>query len=308
MKTILVTGAAGYVGNILCRDLLNKGYNVRAVDNFYKGYHDSLIPLAANSNFEFMYGDIRNPDDCKNFCSDVDGVIHLAAVVGFPACKKSPIDSESINIDGTCNILNMTDGKPFVFASTGSVYGKIEGICTENSSLNPKSLYGQHKLEIENIVRKMDNTVSLRFATGMGVSPNPRVNILVNDLTYQACSSGALTIFQPEAKRTFIHIEDMSTSMILALEKLNNNSLSYNVYNVGANELNLTKRELVDKIQSKTNCVVSYKEFNKDPDERDYKVDYSRWESEGFKHTKSIDETIDELIRAVPMMKVLNYQ
>ena len=182
---ILVTGGGGYVGNVLCRDLLNLGYNVRCLDNFHKGQCDALIGLVQDYNFEFMHGDVVNVNDVVKALDGVDGIIHLASIVGFPACAKQPSLATSVNIDGSLNILeHRNESIPLIFASTGSVYGKVDGVCTEESPLRAVSLYGETKKAAEMEIRSAPNTISYRFATGFGVSPCMRVNLLVNDFVY----------------------------------------------------------------------------------------------------------------------------
>ena len=299
---ILITGGGGYVGNVLCRDLLDRGYEVRCIDNFYKLHCDPIISLIPKKNFEFMYGDVTNHCDVDKMTDGVDACVHLAAIVGFPECKKSPILATAVNVEGTQLVLEAMNGKPFIFASTGSVYGKIEGICTEESALKAVSLYGDTKKQAENFVTETDNTVSFRFATGFGVSPNMRVNLLVNDLVYQAEINRALNIFQADSRRTFIHVRDMSRAFIFGIENIKR--LGYKVYNCGANHLNWTKRELVEYIQKHTHAAVSYNETHKDLDQRDYEVDYTRINSEGFFCTTTMEEGIDELIKVIPLLQI----
>lgn len=303
-KTILVTGAGGYVGNVLCRYLIEKDYKVRAVDNFHKGQCDALIGLTTIPEFEFMYGDVTDYEQCKRMVDGVDAVVHLAAIVGFPACKRQPALSYAVNVEGTCNLLDVRGDIPFVFASTGSVYGKIENICRENTPTNPQSIYGKHKLEAEIAVRDSANTVSFRFATGFGVSPCMRVNLLVNDLVYQAVTNRCLTVFEGNARRTFIHVKDMAHSFLMGFEGLFSETLNHNVYNVGSNRLNATKREIAELIKSKTGCVVNYEEFNKDPDARDYEVDYTTWRDEGFYAIYDIEKGVNELLRAASLLHI----
>lgn len=302
---VLVTGCGGYVGNVLCRDLLAKGYYVRGVDNFYKGHCDQIIELVPKKNFEFMYGDVTNDDHLEQMVKGMDAVIHLAAIVGFPECKKSPILAKAVNVDGTKGLLHHMEDKPFVFASTGSVYGAVEETCTEDTPLNAVSLYGETKREAELAVTARGNSVAFRFATGFGVSPNMRVNLLVNDLVYQAVTQRALNVFEATARRTFIHVRDMSRAFIFGLENLDR--LKHQVYNCGANHLNWTKRELVEHIKKLTGAAVSYNETHTDLDKRDYEVDYSRLNAEGFYCNVSMQEGIDELIKVAPILQI-NHQ
>jgi len=300
---ILVTGGGGYVGNVLCRDLLDQGYKVRCMDNFHKGQCDALIALASKSHFEFMHGDVTNVSHIKKALDGAEAIIHLAAIVGFPACDAQPSLATAVNVDGTRNILEFRDPEvPMVFASTGSVYGKVEGVCTEDSPLNAVSLYGDTKKAAEIAVRDEPNTISYRFATGFGVSPCMRVNLLVNDFTHQAMTNKCLNIFQADFRRTFIHVKDMSRAFIFGIN--NYKKMSYNTYNVGANNLNWTKRELAEYIAEKTGALVNYAETGVDLDQRDYEVDYSKIQGEGFKCTTSMEDGIDELMKVTPLLQI----
>lgn len=299
-----VTGCGGYVGNVLVRQLLRHGYEVLGMDNFHKGQCDALLGLVTNHKFQFMYGDVTSKDDCKKFTSQVGGIIHLAGIVGFPACKRQPALSNAVNVLGTKNIMEVRGDSPVVFASTGSVYGKVEGVCSEESPCNPLTIYGRDKLEAECIVRNAGNSVALRFATGFGVSPCMRVNLLVNDLVYQAMTNRCLTIFEADARRTFIHVEDMATAFRVSLEKLMANKLNHNVYNAGDNDLNWSKRYLAEYIKRSTGCLVTYAEIGKDLDQRDYAVDVSRFNNEIMKCEYLMETGINELIKVVPLLQI----
>ena len=303
-KEILVTGAGGYVGNVLCRHLLGVGYKVRAMDNFHKGQCDALLSLVTNPDFSFMYGDVTNLKDCEKAVNGVDGIIHLAAIVGFPACKRQPALADAVNVGGTKNVLKVKGDIPLVFASTGSVYGKVEETCTEDTPKNPLTVYGINKLEAESAVRAAPNTVSLRFATGFGVSPCMRVNLLVNDLVYQAITNRCLTIFEAGARRTFIHVKDMAAAFHLSLQKLVDGKLNYDVYNAGSDKLNWTKRMVAEYIREKTGCLVTYAEIGKDLDQRDYEVDFSRFNQEIMDVRFSMEQGVDELLKATPLLQI----
>lgn len=305
MTTILVTGCAGYVGSNLCKTLIDRGYSVVGMDNFAKGHADALIPLMTNPDFKFVYGDVSVIADVERvLCDKVDGIIHLAAIVGFPACKRQPGLSELVNVRGTENIVMRSNTKtPIVYASTGSVYGKVDGVCTENSPTNPVSEYGVHKLAAENLVTSHDNTVALRFATGYGVSPCMRVNLLVNDLVYQAVKNRSFSVFEADASRTFIHVKDMAKCFIFMLERLLAGLPTEKVYNAGSKESNMTKRQLSEYIKEKTGCHVFYGNIGKDLDQRDYEVDYSKLEALGFKPDYTLEQGIDELIKVTPILQ-----
>jgi len=304
MKKILITGGGGYVGSVLCRHLLKNNFRVRVIDNFHKGHCDSLIPMCSNKNFEFYNGDITNKEQLAESLEDVDAVVHLAAIVGFPACSDCPILAEEVNVKGSANLANLTD-KPIMFASTGSVYGKVEEICTEETPLNTLSLYGQTKLQAEKILLNRGNCVIYRFATGYGVSGNMTVSLLINDLVNQAVNNKCFVVFEPEARRTFIHVKDMANSFLFALNNLD--KMRDSVYNVGDEKGNWTKRQMADYIADKTGAYLHYADFGKDLDCRDYEVSYKKIQSMGWQTKYTIEQGIDELIKAVKLIRI-NHQ
>lgn len=302
---VLVSGCGGYVGNVLVRELLSQGYEVRGVDNFHKGNCDSLLDIVSHPNFEFMYGDVTVISDIEKMYDGVDGVIHLAAIVGFPACKRQPALSHAVNVDGTNNMLKYRPYDiPFVFASTGSIYGKIDDVCHENSPCNPQSEYGEQKLKADIMVRNYDNAVALRFSTAFGVSACMRVNLLVNDLVYQAVQNRIINVFQPDFRRSFIHIHDMARSFIHFLNKIERGENQHKVYNCGHKDLNWTKRQVAEFIKEHTNCYVHYEDFGKDLDQRDYEIDFTRLHDAGFTCNKSMEEGMLELINVAPILQI----
>lgn len=301
-----VTGGAGFVGNVLIRKILNMGFQVTCMDNFNKGTCDSLLGVVNNSNFSFFQGDVCNKSDCEKLAKKSDVIIHLAAIVGFPACKRQPVLSHEVNVNGTRNIVeSLSPRQRIVFASTGSVYGALNDVCTEDSPLNPQSEYGIQKKLAEDIVSNHPNSVSFRFATALGVSPSMRVNLLANDFCFQALTNKCLTIFEADFRRTFIHVEDMARAFYFGAT----NKMLHKVYNCGDNNLNCTKRQLAEMIKEKTGCFVTYGEIGTDLDKRDYEVSYDRLNSEGFYCERNLSEGIDEILKAVPLLKIKhNYE
>lgn len=300
MKKVLVTGGAGYVGSVLCGELLKSGYEVLVVDNFFKGSCDALLPYCENPNFSFLNGDVTNESFVSKIVDGVDAVVHLAALVGYPICSAMPKLAEIVNVQGTKNIVqSLRPEQRLVFASTGSVYGAVENTCDENTPLNTNTVYGLTKAAAEKVVAVKKNSISLRFATGFGLSPNMRVNLLVNDFVFKAFTQGYLAVYESFARRTFIHVRDMARAFIWALEPR-----QHQVYNCGDNNLNWTKRAMAEFVKEHTGCSVFYEDFGKDADNRDYEVDYSRINNEGFQCSISMEDGIKELIKATPLMRI----
>lgn len=303
---VLVTGCAGYVGQVTIRYLLSKNYHVVGMDNFYKGSREALIEPLSSTRFTFIQGDVTKEEDVKRCLDGVDGVIHLAAVVGFPACDRQPRLAQWTNVNGTELLVENAKNIPFVFASTGSVYGKItDEHCTEDCPLNTLSLYGKNKVEAESIVKQHKSSVIFRFATAMGVSPCLRVNLLINDLVYQAVHNRCLTIFQPHFMRTFIHVKEMARAFEFGLRGLLNNTLQHTVYNVGTQNNNMTKKDVAELIKNVTGCVINYQDFDQDMDQRDYYVNYDRLQKAGFYCFITVPSTINELVNVCRVINTM---
>jgi nucleoside-diphosphate-sugar epimerase len=304
-KTVAISGCGGFIGNALVRHLLDAGYKVRGMDNFHKGHCDALLGVINHINFEFIYGDVTREDDCAKLVKGADYIVHLAALVGFPACAKQPALAEVVNVEGTRNMVNAANGRPFVFTSTGSVYGAVKDLCTEESPINTNTIYGITKYKAEEIVRKYPNTVIYRYATAFGLSPNMRVNLLVNDFVHRALTEKVLVVFEADFKRTFIHISDFCRSIKFAFNNYKEMQ-EQKVFNCGSNQLNWTKRQLADYVAEKTGCYVHYADVGKDWDVRNYEVDYSKLNNLGFECVFNMEDGIGELIKATPLLRTRN--
>jgi nucleoside-diphosphate-sugar epimerase len=182
---ILITGGAGYIGTKLTSLLIKNNYDVTIFDNLIFG-GDFLLQFVSKKNFHFIKGDIRKIEDIKNAnISEFDVIIHLASIVGYPACRANPVLAKETNINGTKNILKLKNKKQLlIFASTGSNYGKKKEIVNENSKLDPLSLYAESKVINENMIKKKENFIIYRFATAFGSSPRMRLDLLVNDFLF----------------------------------------------------------------------------------------------------------------------------
>lgn len=304
-KKILITGGAGYVGIPTISLLLEKGYKVRVYDNLSWG-GDVLLPYLGNPNFDFIRGDIRNKEQLALAFKGIDAVIHLAAIVGFPACRKFPERSREINVGGTKNVVDLASGKiPVIFASTGSTYGKIiEKFCTETTKLNPLSHYGEQKAEAEEIVKKNKKFVIYRFATAFGAAPRFRLDLLINDFTYRAVTEKTLMVYEKDFMRTFIHVRDMARSFLFALE--NYNKMEGEIYNVGDEDLNISKEDVARLLLKYIDYHLHFVPEGRDIDQRDYIVDYSKIKKLGFRATISLDDGVKELIKACQVIETKN--
>lgn len=294
MKKVLIYGGAGYIGCVLTQQLLDLGYKVKVCDILRKG-GKPLVNFIINENFEFSYCDCSEKEYIIRNSKDVDYIILLAGVVGLNDCNENPKETQLYNVDAWKMVCDHSNGIPIISAGTGSVYGEIKnGLCTEETPTNPLSLYAVTKLEGEKFV--IDNGgLVFRFATAGGVSPQMRFNLLPNELTFNALKDGSIKIFEAQNLRTFIDIRDFCRSLIFGCE--NFNTMKYRLYNVGDNNNNLTKGELCNIIKEKTGCKLEYNDFTKDPDARNYKVDYKKINDEGFYCKYNMEDMIDSLVK-----------
>lgn len=294
---ILVTGGAGYIGSILCPMLLEKGHKVTIYDNLNWGIRP-ILHFIDNKNLTIVNKDIRDEKEIESVVKKNDIIIHLAAIVGFPACAMNPLDAKSINIDGTKNIAKyLSKDQHIIFASTGSTYGALDIIATENTPIAPLTLYGLSKAEAEKILNDKGAT-SLRFATVYGLSPRLRIDLLVNDFTYLAIHKKEIVLFEGNNKRTFMHVRDAVRSILFTLDNLD--VMKSNIYNVGNRDLNLTKREVAQNIRKKINFYLHEAKTGEDPDKRDYEVSYDKIYNQGFSCIYDLNYGLDELIKVLP--------
>ena len=301
---ILITGGAGYLGSVITGKMLNAGHEVIVLDKLIFN-QVSLLSYTSNPNFKFIHGDVRNEVLLDKLCNKVDVIIPLAAIVGFPACASEPELAKEINFKQIVNIVKYCNGKgkKILYPNTNSGYGLGTGQveCDEESLLTPISVYGQTKCEAENFLRTSTDAIVFRLATVFGVSPRMRTDLLVNDFTYKAITDKYIVVFEKSFKRNFIHIQDVANVFLFMLT--NYEQYKGEVFNVGLSDANLSKQELLEKIQSHVNnFAVSYNDYYEDPDKRDYIVSNTKIESTGWYPKWTIDMGIKELIMAYQMI------
>ena len=304
VKKILVTGGAGYVGTSLLPLLLEEGHEVTVFDNLMHG-GNQLLPFFRNKNFHFIKGDITLKKDLAKAVKGKDLIIHLAAIVGFPACKNNPELAVNVNVHGTANLIEVSDpSQKILYGSTGSNYGKVTDICTEETPLNPLSLYGETKTKAEKMLLDRGNVIAYRFATAFGVSPRLRLDLLVNDFANKCHRDGYLVVYEKHFMRTFIHVSDMAESFIFAIKKFD--KMKNNVYNVGSSIMNFSKEQVCNMISEKTNAFIHFEEIGQDADKRNYVVSYDKINKLGFETKVSLEEGIDEILKALKIIDVVN--
>jgi|TARA_B100000214_G_scaffold350934_1_gene304976 nucleoside-diphosphate-sugar epimerase len=304
VKRIFVTGGAGYIGSTLIPILLEKNYEVTVYDNLSYG-GEGIIHNFLNPNFKFIKGDILDVNHLHKSMEGHDVVIHLAAIVGYAACRRDEEMSHKINHIGTKNVISGLDGSQLLlYGSTGSNYGSVQGVCTEETPLNPLSIYAETKTLGEEEVLKYNNHIAYRFATAFGVSPRLRLDLLINDLSYTAFTQKYIAVYESHFMRTFIHIRDIAKSFLFAID--NQDKMKNEVFNVGDWSMNYSKRDVCEMIQKKTDCFVHYADFDGDADKRDYVVSYDKIKKIGYECTLDVEQGIDELIKVFPMIKIEN--
>lgn len=305
---IAITGGAGYIGSVLVPELLRLGHEVRVLDNFYFG-QTALLDCCADKNFSIIRGDARDRDTLAKFIDGADLIIPLAALVGFPLCDYDKIAAKTTNLDAILLLLELRKPEQkIIFPCTNSGYGTSDGsiYCTEDTPLNPISLYGTTKAEAEKAILEAGNSLTFRFATVFGASPRIRLDLLVNDFVYRAVNDRTMIIFEGHFKRNFIHIRDVVGAYIHAIN--NFETMKGKAYNCGLSDANLSKIELCEKIKEHLPQFTFFEsEINSDPDKRNYIVSNERLESTGWKPKYSLDDGIEELIKTYSIIKNNSY-
>lgn len=308
---ILVTGAAGYIGSILVPALLEKGHEVIALDNFMYN-QSSLFDCCNNKKLVIIRGDTRDGKLIDKIFKDYkpEYILPLAAIVGAPACDKDQITSTTVNVGGVMEVCEKRVGNSIprvIFPNTNSGYGiGQEGMCTEESPLNPISLYGRQKVEAEKLVLERGNSIVLRLATVFGISPRMRFDLMVNDFVYRAVNDKYLILFEGHSKRNYIHVRDVARAFMHCME--NFEVMKDQVYNLGLSDANLSKRELCEEIKKQIPGFYFVEaEIGEDPDKRDYIVSNQKIKDTGFNSQHSLQDGITELIKGCQIARNNKY-
>lgn len=319
---ILITGGAGYLGSVLTQKLLlnhtqSKYKSKSDTSNYDQSSHDleidkiivydnlmyrqvCLTDFCYRKDFEFVYGDVRDENKLRQYLKDVDVIIPLAAIVGFPACEKDKRLATEINFEQINFILkNTSRQQKIIYPNTNSGYGigKDNLFCDETTELNPISHYGVTKCMAEKMLLDNRRAITLRLATVFGVSPRMRLDLLVNDFVYKAVNDGYLMLFEKHFKRNFIHIHDVALTFISMINRYE--EFIGQTFNVGLSSANINKEELALKIKEQIpSLVIKDDNFKEDPDKRNYIVSNKKLEDTGWKAYYSLDDGISELIKA----------
>ena len=312
-RHILITGGAGYIGSYLTSELLRANQRVTVVDSLLFG-GESLVPFLHHPNFNFVKADVTESRAIKDALKDdwqkPDAIVHLAAIVGFPACQAvGPQVAWRYNVEATKKAFEQAADlgvERFVFASTYSNYGlSVEGEpVTEESPLNPQSLYAETKIAAEEFLLAQKDAVCaplvFRFATLYGMSPRTRFDLIVNQFVLEAFTRHALIIYQRGYSRSFVHIHDVVRGVMMGLEA-DQSKIRGQVFNLGTDDGNYSKDDIVQLVLKRVpETVVEYKDLTFGGDMRDISVSFAKIRKVlGFDTTLNVDDGIRDLLFAL---------
>jgi len=294
---ILITGGAGYIGSDLVNHLVPE-HQVTVLDNMTYD-PTSLLRYTCDENFHFVRGDVRDLGLLRKLMDNTDVIIPLAALVGFPLCDKDPRTAREVNHEvNTWIAENKSKDQLVIYPCTNSGYGVGESgkVCTEESPLNPISLYGKTKVAAEVDYRGVDNHVTFRLATVFGPGSRMRTDLLVNNFVLKALKERLLVLYECEFMRNYVHLGDVCRAFRYVLD--NWETCKNETYNVGNDAINMNKLQLAETIQKHIPIEIIRAEFTTDPDKRDYIVSSEKFYSKGFECKYDLDDGIKQLIKA----------
>jgi len=305
---ILVTGAAGYIGSVMTPRLLAEGHQVTALDNFMYG-QSALLDCCYNEKLHIVRGDARDTTLMARLLQDAEVILPLACFTGAPLCARDTQGATSTNLEAIESMLKIRSrSQIIIYPTTNSGYGvgKKNEHCTEETPLNPISLYGRLKVEAEKAVLEAGNVITLRMATAFGISPRMRLDLLVNDFTYRAVTDHFLVLFEAHFKRNYIHVRDIARAFLHCLE--NFEEMKDESYNLGLSSANISKLELCREIQKQVpDFYFIDAPVGEDPDKRDYVVSNAKIEATGFQPQISLQAGIAELIKGYQVIRRNQY-
>lgn len=312
-RHVLITGGAGYIGSILTSELLRVNYRVTVVDSLLFG-GEAVVPFLHHPNFHFIKADVTESravrDAIKRDWQKPEAVVHLAAIVGFPACQAVGKQvAWKYNVEATKTVFEQATDlgvQRFVFASTYSNYGlsKDGKPVTEESPLNPQSLYAETKVAAEEflISQKEASCAPLlfRFATLYGISPRTRFDLIVNQFVLDAYTKRQLLIYQRGYSRSFVHVQDVMRGIVMGLEA-DEKKVRGQVFNLGTDDGNYTKDQIVNLVLKRMpETVVEYKDLTFGGDMRDITVSFEKIKRVlGFDTTLTVDDGVREVLFAL---------
>ena len=313
-RDVLITGGAGYIGSRLVKKLLDKGSKVRVLDSLLFGSM-GIRDLMNHPNLRFMQGDVRHIEDLAQAVKGVDSIVHLAAIVGDPACKLNEDATLTVNCEATkalVEICNHYSVERLIFASSCSVYGACEDIIlNEGSFLNPVSLYARTRIASEKIIldRASENLAPtvVRLGTAYGYSERMRFDLVVNILTAKAVMEGTMTIYHGEVWRPLVHVDDAANAYVTILEA-QKEKIDREIFNVGSNDQNYQMKEvgiLVEEAVPDSRLLF----VNETEDHRNYRVCFDKIHYMlGYKTEKTVKNAVREIRENLLNQTVKNYK
>ncbi len=313
LHRVLVIGGAGYIGSMLCRQLLDRGYRVRVLDALLYG-KESVAELMDHPRFEMIKGDSRDVTAVVRAMLEMDAVIHLGEIVGDPATALDEPLTLEINLAATRLVAEAAKGfgaQRFIYASSASVYGASSETLNEQSVLRPVSLYARTKIGAESALMALNgpdfHPVVLRFSAVYGLSHRPRFDLVINILTAKAVSDGAITIFGGDQWRPFVHVADVARAIVLCLEAPLE-SVQGQVFNVGSDQQNYTidqVGELIHRLIPEAELVYQ----GGDTDKRDYHVSFAKIRRAlGFEPQYTVQDGVREIEAALRDGRIKDYR
>ena len=299
---ILITGGAGYIGSELINFLLPE-HQVTVYDSLMYD-PTSLLRYASCSNFKFVKADVRDIRTLKKHVVESDVIIPLAALVGFPLCENDPRAAKEINHEVNAWIAkNKSKDQMVIYPCTNSGYGvSLDGsVCTEESPLNPITLYGKTKVAAENEYRNVENHVTFRLATVFGPSSRMRTDLLVNNFVLKSLQDRVIVLYECEFMRNYVHLLDVCRGFKYIID--NWNRCKDETYNLGNDSLNMNKLQLAQKIKEQLPLEIIRAEFTTDPDVRNYIVSSEKFYKKGFKCKFDLDAGIRQLVKTYSIIK-----
>jgi len=288
---IVITGAAGYIGSKLTQRLLNYGHELFCFDNFFFGQSRFVNDLFKHPKCHFFNEDVLFwSDRLRQSIDRADVVYPLAALVGAPLCDKHQEMTQSLNSNWQGQLVKQLTNQILVYCNSNSAYGTCPGVCTEETPMNPLSLYATTKMEGEAHAHSYRRSVCFRLATVFGSSPRPRTDLLVNNLVEQT----HIDVFDGQFRRNYIHIDDIISALEMPLARIGD--MRGEIYNLGNDSINMTKEELVKKICAVTGATWSIVDDRTDPDKRDYEVSSQKLYNLGYRCTRSLEYGVKEMM------------
>lgn len=304
MTKLLITGGLGFIGTEVLR-LLGKRKDIQATvyDNLMH-FQDPQYTAKKYPHITLKMGDILDKDYIKYIARGFDVVLHMAAIVGTPACKMDPKFAFDVNVVGTHNIITSLDStQRLILMSSTSAYGDKEGeIVTEETDLSPLTEYGVHKKanEVSNLLYGKSPFLVIRPATAFGPSEHMRLDILPNTLIFNALEKGYIDLFQANVTRTFIHVEDLARALIYGID----GNFGWNTYyNIGDPKYTMSKGDMAKAIAKLTKASITTLR-GEDPDKRNYEIDFSKMTRAGFHPKKTLTSAVNAIRDMMPLLTI----